>query len=224
MKHLMWILAVFITLTMAGMAGCDDSNGEGNNGGGGETPPPGKHITQQNSAQKIGDSCSCTNDGDKNVCVMTGFQVPNGGIISGCDNVPASTQGAETVCMRSSNAKGIKPILHFTNGMCSWVVAKCTGKKDGLICPFASIASENYDAFTECPAGSALIEFNMPVEVLQETATLELKACFPTCQKDEDCRIDETDPAFNYEKTQRKCVDHSGTKICADPRVLSLGK
>ncbi|MFA5624139.1 MAG: hypothetical protein WC966_03640 [Bradymonadales bacterium] len=175
----------------------------------------------KNSPQTIGSPCFCYGED----CSTAGYQRPEQAKIFGCDNVPEEHQGAKRVCLRSTNAFGIEPVIYFTNGMCSNMLAKCvpvTEHAQNSICHLGAIGdAERYDEFVSCPKDSELlVEMDLNVKVLEEEATLVTKVCFPSCETDSDCRNTETDHVFKHGQTQRVCHQEptSKKKFCVDPR------
>lgn len=173
------------------------------------------------SAKTVGSPCYCYGSS----CSDAGYQRPEQLTIYGCDNVAETHQGASRVCLRTTNAPGIEPVIYFTNGMCSHMLAKCeptSADAAGSICRLAAIGDpEKYDDFTSCAnTKDVLIEMTIDVAVMTQTAKLHTKLCVNACESDADCRNTETDPIFMDAVTGRKCHTDtaSGKKFCIDPR------
>ena len=159
----------------------------------------------------IGASCACEGNG----CVTLGVPVPNGGTIVGCDNVPTDLTGAELVCLRTYVGEGGTK-TYFANGYCSLMSVACTGSD--VICTPATMG--DHTAMTRCPAGSAMVESTIDVNVIIFDATVSNKTCALRCESDADCRLGETDPVLNDAPSQYACVDGGTAKFCYDPRNL----
>jgi hypothetical protein len=156
----------------------------------------------------LGAPCACTGEG----CDMMGMPVPNGGTITGCENVPVPWTGAELGCMRT-NTSALGPESWFANGFCTLMAVDCQG--DATLCAQATVG--DIEAMNDCPVGSAMLSGSGEIE----TVTLTTEVCVPLCESDDDCRTGETDPELGGEPSQYECYELDGVKFCYDPRNLS---
>lgn len=192
----------------------------------------------RDSKQSIGDPCFCYGDD----CRYGGYERPEIEKIIGCDNVTPNAPGTVKGCFRSTDARknNINPVIYFPQGICTVMMSDCepltAGAEDG-ICDFAEFGDYTQkDSFTECPAGSALSTFVMPIEVALSTtnpeqANLHIRICLPTCEKDTDCHGYDTYDTIVNEKSQTRCLDVSNAckntdipsqpaKVCFDQRMI----
>ena len=192
----------------------------------------------RDSKQEIGDPCFCYGED----CRYAGYERPEIEKIIGCDNVKTSIPGVVKGCFRSTDARKnhINPVIYFPQGMCTLMMAHCeeltSGARDG-ICNFAEFGDYSHkDEFTVCPAGSALSDFIMPIEVAlsvenPEKAKLHARLCLPKCNTDADCHGAGTYDALLGETSQTHCIDVSDkckddsatvqpAKVCFDQRMI----
>ncbi len=176
----------------------------------GQQQNPGGEIDPE---QWIGTACSCSADGDS-VCDLMGVPLVNGGIISGCDSVPAVWTGAERACQRSYPGE-LSGATYYANGFCTLMAVDCTG--NSLVCNPAMFG--DYANMQSCPKNTVLLDYSIDVDVMGVQGTLYTKSCAPGCETDEDCRNTEDDPVLG-DKTQYQCLDRDGVRFCQDPRNL----
>lgn len=170
----------------------------------------------------IGSSCNCTGD-----CDIVGSPVPTRGQEQGCSNVPADDfPNAKLACLRSFAGNGMSPKpYYYANGYCTLYASKCVPILDpiNLLCPNTTVG--NYDKFSRCPQGTALISSVLRLEGGPSGTLIKgdvyFKICAPLCETDEDCRIGETDDIFRGAESEYQCLDKDGVKFCLDPRALN---
>jgi len=133
------------------------------------------------------------------------------GKIVGCGNVTAPA-GTEKVCYDSGHVKLLNIIdrkIYFAEGSCMVAAQKC----EGVFCP-GYVTFGDYDAFNDCPAGTAIAD-----RITDEGGVkVSTKVCHKTCESDSDCRWNGHDN-FWEKPGQFRCQvtpDSNNVKICAD--------
>lgn len=228
------LISAVLFLFFSAACGDDDGNGTNNNNemdaaiefdgnvdvdaavdvDAGEESDGGEDIDagEPDENQWVGSGCTCSGEG----CEQMGVPVPNGGTISGCDDVPTDWTGAEKVCLRTYEGD-VANNTYFANGYCSLMAVACEGT--ALICNNAVMG--DYDNMLECPEGTIMVTDTVLVNVMGSEATIQNKNCVIPCEETGDCREDELDPVLDNAPTQYECMEKDSIKFCFDPRNLS---
>ena len=163
----------------------------------------------QDSHDDCTTSCTVNDKGNhapcKRMCQQNCDTDVTSGTFTGCDNLEVPP-GAEAVCYVST--KFAPAPRYFAEGECAVTAQVCDG---GLLCP-PDVG--DYDALTECPAGTTLIDRT----TMALNITVKTKVCQKTCESDAECRWNAFDTVWarSGEYRCQTTADSKGVKICAD--------
>ena len=137
------------------------------------------------------------------------------GDIQNCDNVQPIA-GTEVGCNRSWEYIG-NNLVYAGGGDCQMISLKCEG---GAVCPAGPIG--DYDAVTECPAGHVLID--KTIDGGGVIPTIKSRVCLKACERDRDCRWNETDTYWQGPGEYRCSTTplSNGATVCQDRRNNDL--
>ncbi|MBN1774676.1 MAG: hypothetical protein JXB32_25670 [Deltaproteobacteria bacterium] len=161
----------------------------------------------------VGAACTCTGSGCR-------AGDPTVGTITGCEDVVVPT-GARLACYHSDVLSGNN--MYFPAGYCGAYAHRCTDSIPFFdACAYAGIPANvgSYSGFVgPCPTGSVLVSYT----VSSSGVTVQIKACFSTCDADADCRWNEEDTYWDPDVCGHyECITSPstpGTRICFDTRM-----